>query len=55
MHTYARPCTSLVSMPEEEEVKGSGFSCSHMYLIITDPVHQWQGANDVMFTVKLPG
>ena len=32
-------------MPEEEE-KGPGFSRSHMHLVITDPVHQWQGDND---------
>ena len=41
MHTHACPCTSLVLMPEEEEEKGPGFSCSHIHLSITDPVHQW--------------
>ena len=52
--------TSLVLMPEEK--KGPGFSRLHMHLIITDPVHQWQGYNDAvkshgrlydMFTVEL--
>ena len=38
-------------MSEEEEIE-PGFSRSHMHLIITDPVHQWQGDNDV---VKLHG
>ena len=46
MHTHACPCTGLVLMPEEEEEKGPGFSRSHMHLIITDPVHQWQGGNE---------
>ena len=50
-------------MPEEEEEKGPGFSHSGIHLIITDPVHQWQSANDavksqdrlydIMFTVEL--
>ena len=50
-------------MPDEEEVKGPGFSRLHIHLIITDHVHQWQGANDalkshgwlydIVFTVKL--
>ena len=61
MYTHACPCTSLVLMPEEEE-KGPAFSRSHMHLIITDPVHQWQGDNDAVkshgrlydvFTVEL--
>ena len=51
MYTHASPCTSLVLMPEEEEIE-PGFSRSHMHLIITDPVHQWQGDNDA---VKLHG
>ena len=34
-------------MPEEEE-KGPGFSRLHMHLGITDPVHEWQGDNDVV-------
>ena len=61
MYTHACPFTSLVLMPEEEE-KGPAFSCSHMHLVITDPVHQWQGDNDAIkshgqlydvFTVEL--
>ena len=34
-------------MPEGEE-KGHGFSRLHMLLIISDPVHQWQGDNDAV-------
>ena len=45
MYTDACPFTSLVLMPEEEE-KGPGFSHLHMHLVITNPVHQWQGDND---------
>ena len=61
MHTHACLCTSLVLMPEEEEIE-PGFSHSHMHLVITDPVHQWQGDNDAIrshgqlydvFTVEL--
>ena len=47
MYTHARPLTSLVLMPEEEE-KGPGFNRLHMHLIITAPVHQWQGDNDAL-------
>ena len=44
---YTHACPFAVLMPEEEE-KGPGFSRSHKYLIITNPVHQWQGDNDAV-------
>ena len=64
MHTHAHPLTSLyvysyvipllaftcIPMPKEEEEKGPDLSCLHMCLLTTDPVHQWQGANDALMS-----
>ena len=35
-------------MPEENREKGHGFSRLHKHQTITDLVHQWQGAKDVL-------
>ena len=44
---YTHACPFAVLMPEEEE-KDPSFSHLHIHLIITNPVHQWQGDNDAI-------
>ena len=38
------PVLAIFPMPKEGKEKGLDLSRLHMHLIITDPVHQWQGA-----------
>ena len=52
MHTHTQvPVLALFPCLKRRRRNGLGFSHPHMCLIITDPVHQWQGAMDALIKV----